>query len=415
MDNQSKEELQFLRLAMYMYKTGLPIMTDTEFDSRIKCLEEKIGEVDHRWDNISEEEGHKLMEIYGLEVETSGREITFPTNQYVKEEKAKQEIIDRYIAFKPIWNQSMPIVQTDELITGVLNSFTEAGETEIMASLKVDGWNVTIYIENGEIVFAHTRGRQAEAQDITSIMQAVLPNIHGKIDIKQAVVVGELYLEDSSLNHLRQKYNKPFKTTRNSVSTFIANKVTKDDMSLAKFGAFHIIKENKSYGTYSEMFSELGKLGFDVPNWAIYEPTHRAIADLLIDWGNRLNHLPPSDGITIRPNNIRIKEGLTQLPGIVGSYEVGLYALKMGAWGDRTYQAIVEDITHTRGTKSIRPSLKITPTKTNMGRTVTTIPVDHIGRLVDEDIFVGKQIRFRVVSEQDIQLVYDKEIASYRV
>ena len=405
--------LEYLKLYQYTYKIGAPLLNDTEYDAYVRELSQYV-EVPRRWDYISDEEGLSLMSKYGLLASGTTQERVFDETLYVREVPAPTDIVEEYNHFKKDPNRSIPIVTDTDLFTKVYETFKEFGTDKIFASLKLDGWNISLYVKNGSIVYAHTRGKLAEVKDVTSIMKEVLRDIDGKMNIERGYVIGELYLNSDSLPYLRDKYNKQFKTTRNSVSTFINNKVIAEDMPIAKFGAFKLERAGVTYESPQEMYEDLKSNGFQPPMYEVIDCSLSSMAELILNWGNNINHLPPCDGVVLQPNSYLVKDSVIQIPGIANSYEVGLYAIKMGAWGQQVYKTIVKSIELTSNTKSKRPSLIVEPVTSRDGRTITTIPIDHVGRLVDEDIFVGKEVSIRIVSEKDIRLVYDTNLAEYR-
>jgi hypothetical protein len=173
--------------------------------------------------------------------------------------------------------------------------------------------------------------------------------------------------------------------------------------------------ENKVFETPLEMYGELESNGFLIPKYELINCDISEMARLVMRWGNQINHLTPCDGIVFQPNSYVIKSSLHQLPSITSdNYETGIYAVKMGAWGKQVYKTIVEKIELTSNTKSKRPSLVVKPVTTRDGRTITTVPLNHLGQLVDEDIYVGKEVSVSVVSEKDIRLIYDEMKAKIR-
>lgn len=409
-----EKDLRFVRLCQYMYKKGIPFVSDTDYDTMIKELQAKGMSVNLYWEDITEEEGLKLIQEFGISNGVETGEVQFAPEAYKKIIPAAEYLKEEFEVFKGDRNKSIPIVTDKGLLSQIYTLFKNSGVREILTSLKLDGWNITLYIKDGEIVYAHTRGRITEATDVTSIMKGILRDIDGKMNIKRGYVVGELYLNSSTLPYLRDKYGKDFKTTRNSVASFLYNKVTEEDLPLAQFGAFRLELEDTQFKTVEEMYLTLEENGFQIP---IYEKIGCSLDEmvgLLINWSNQINHLPPSDGIVYQPNDFTIKNSLLQIPGISGGYETGIYAIKMAGWGEQVYKTIIKDITLTSNTKSKRPSLIVEPVTTRDGRSITTVPVDHVGRLIDENLYVGKEISLRIVSEKDIRLVYDETKASFR-
>lgn len=413
------DDLKYYKLCQYMYGKGQQLVADMDFTILEESLKAKGIEFNPRWESVTESEGIALMYEYSVEhnlVEApASKEIQFSYEKYLKIVPVGADVREELEKFKLDRNKSIPIVTDNVLFTQFSELFRDAECEYALASLKLDGWNITIYVVNGYIVYAHTRGKIGEATEITSIMKCILRDIDGKLNISRGYIVGELILENESLEYLREKYGKDFKTTRNSVSSFINNKVVEEDLPLAKYYAFKLEVENEAFATPVEMYQELERNGFKIPKYELVKCNISEMANLVINWGHQINHLPPCDGIVFQPNSYLIKNTLLQLPSIASdSYENGIYAVKMGAWGKQVYKTIIKDITVTANTKGKRPSLIVEPVTSRDGRTITIIPIDHIGRLVDEDLYIGKEISISIVSEKDIRLVYDEVKAKMR-
>ena len=415
MTDELSLDLKFLKLCQYMYGKGTPIIADTDYDAMIKEFKSKGIEVNNFWEDITEEEGIQLMnELSGFVTQPAEKEIVYPPERYITIIEASDEVKREYEEYKIDRNLSIPIVTDNALFSRVYHLFKDAGVTTVFAALKLDGWNVTLYIVDGWIVYAHTRGKVTESTDITSLMKSVLRHVDGKLNIKRGFVIGELYLNSDKLPYLRTKYGKEFRTTRNSVASFIHNKIMEEDLQLVEFGAFRLDIENIFFDSPEQMYEELRVRGFQIPIYEKIDCNLSDMAELVIRWSKDINHLPPSDGIVFQPNSYLIKNSLLQLPEVTGNYETGIYAIKMQAWGEQVYRTVVKDITLTSNTKSKRPSLIVEPVRTRDGRVISVVPVDSVGRLIDEDIYVGKEISVRIVSEKDIRLVYDELKAEYR-
>lgn len=416
------ELINQIKLAQYTYKLGLPLYQDTEYDMLVREYRRlhPNEEINLHWEQITDEEGLQLLyesgigDNYILLLETMGEQI-FPEEAYLKTQNASDDILVRYYKYKPTSNKSMPIVTETKEFIKVVEHLQNDIDNDVILSLKLDGWNVTLYVENGEIVYAHTRGRQAEAQDVTSIMKQILSKRNLDLSrIKQGYIVGELILRDKELIPLRAKYRKKFKTTRNSLSSFINNKVIAEDLPKADFVAFHLNFVDQKFTKKDEMLKTLDEMGFEIPYNVTCDCTVEQVLFNFINMSNKINSLPPSDGVVIQPNDLKVKEDLNQIALFPDSYEIGLYALKMANWGTQVLKTFITGIDITRNTKTIKPSLKVEPVMTRDGREITTVPVDHIGRMVDEDLYVGKEISISVVSEKDIRLMYDRDKASIR-
>ena len=406
------QDLELFRLYQYMYRIGMPIISDWEYNKEAERLSQIYPDLDLNWENVSHDEGIYLMRKYNIVPDDS--EVTYSSDLYVREIPTPQEVKDEYHAFKMDKNRSIPIINTNKMLENFYNLFKSAGAEDLHVSLKLDGWNISMYVVDGEIKYAHPRARIGDEEDKTSIIKAVLKDVDGKIGTKRAFFVGEAYLESKHLEYLRNKYGKKFKTTRNSVSSFLNNKVTAEDMSLLSIKFFKMEEEGRVFQTAEEMYNRIKECGLQTPINMKIPCTIKDIVGVMIAWGNEVNQLPPSDGIVYQPNDFKIKNSLPQLTGISPKYETGIYALKMGVWGEQIYKTVIRDITFTEGTKGLKPSLLVEPIQTRDGRTVTTVPVDHIGRLVDEDLHVGKEILIKIVSEKDIRLVYNTFLANIR-
>jgi DNA ligase (NAD+) len=66
--------------------------------------------------------------------------------------------------------------------------------SEYCAELKIDGFSINLYYENGEFIYATTRGDGLEGEDVTENFR-LIPEVPFSIDYKRPVVIrGEIYI-----------------------------------------------------------------------------------------------------------------------------------------------------------------------------------------------------------------------------
>ena len=207
-----------LILSRFFYKWGQEelALSDKEYDEYweyLKTVEPNHWLITQSWSD--DKTPYDLINKYNIDVSfMEVRKYDIPDEILVIYNTHNQEIID-YFSDRP--SKSIEIIRTDEQLNKFLG---KVRGQRLNMSLKVDGWNFEAVYVDGVFVNAQTRNRDGgEGIDITSVMYRILPRTISKLGIVK--VNGEIALAEKHLPYLRNKYNKPFKMARASVSSFI--------------------------------------------------------------------------------------------------------------------------------------------------------------------------------------------------
>lgn len=134
-----------------------------------------------------------------------------------------------------------------------------SGKKEIIASYKLDGVSFMVTFDNGEIVFAATRGDGQEGQDITDKMKYILPKIEYK---KHVSLRGELLLTGNDYKDMG------FKNRRNGVAGLISREDVdiKDLMKITPifYELLDVDDENIIDGTENQRLYFIASIGLPV-------------------------------------------------------------------------------------------------------------------------------------------------------
>ena len=141
---------------------------------------------------------------------------------------------------------------------------------QYVAELKIDGLAMTLVYENGELLYAATRGDGVTGEDVTSNV-ITIKSIPLKIPYKEHLEVrGEVYMPKASLENLNKELIKEGKQTFANCRNAAAGSIRNLDSSIAAkrklddFIYYLIGAEKLGCKTHDEALKKLEKLGFRV-------------------------------------------------------------------------------------------------------------------------------------------------------
>ena len=141
---------------------------------------------------------------------------------------------------------------------------------QYVAELKIDGLAMSLVYENGELLYAATRGDGVTGEDVTSNV-ITIKSIPLKIPYKDHLEVrGEVYMPKASLENLNKELIKEGKQTFANCRNAAAGSIRNLDSSIAAkrklddFIYYLIGAEKLGCKTHDEALKKLEKLGFRV-------------------------------------------------------------------------------------------------------------------------------------------------------
>ena len=331
------------------YNSGKPIMTDEQFDARLRDLQE-----------FEEETGivfsHSPTQRVGAKVLN---ELTEVTHTYPMLSLDKCHSVEEIIKF--------------------------SNNKELVASIKLDGLTVSITYENGILVKAETRGNGYVGSDITEHIKQ-FKNVPYKINKDGTYIVdGEAIITDEDFAEINS--DGEFKNSRNlaagTLSVLDTSLVAKRRL---RFLAWDIIEGGNSK-KLKDNLNEAKTLGLDVvPSWVATNLDSKNLQsniDYVFDFAAEEGL--PNDGIVFKFNDIDYGKSL----GSTSHHFKNGIAYKRK---DDTYRTKLIDIDWTMGkTGTLTPTAIFEPVEID-GTTVERASVHNISILTKLDLHIGDTI-----------------------
>lgn len=396
----TEQEMDALVLARYFYKYNdgtREFMSDALYQKVIDKLE-KVNPnhtlIKRTWSD--DPIPYKILQKYKIQpIEIKDKTKLLKGSIQKLREGHMEEI--RLFA-EDLLNRSIKLYRTHEDIE---KWFNQIPYRTFHASIKADGINYSATYLNGQLVDVQTRSRDGEGIDITYQGTLLLPNM---IDTEEYIIKisGEIVLPPRHLSTLRAKYDKPYKTARNSVNSVLLTCDDEDDIKLLMALTFKVKSENLH--SLSEEFQFLQDNGFNVLPHATFQYTGYESFRQLFEQFEPLRRALQfgSDGLVVGVDN---NDEFYSLGGTPTHFN-GNIACKVGVWDATNYKSIVKSIDWTYNTTKITPVLEIEPVETLTGQTVSHINAHHIKRLVELGIEIGSEVSFNYVSDCYVELVY---------
>ena len=186
---------------------------------------------------------------------------------------------------------------------------------ELMCELKIDGFSINIYYENGELIYATTRGDGFEGEDVTANIKQI-KSIPQKIKFKGKVEIrGEVFLpikEFEKINKQRKENGEtPFANPRNVAAGSIK---IKDSSVFAERNLTYTMytigfSEETEINSQAELFSFLEENGFLISNYSQQVKSFEEVKNYCEKWEQQRSELPfEIDGIVIKVNSFELQE-----------------------------------------------------------------------------------------------------------
>ena len=213
----------------------------------------------------------------------------------------------KMLSLSNIFNEK-ELYDFDNKIKKILN----LNEIEYVTELKIDGLAMSLYYENGKLIYAATRGDGEIGEDVTNNIINI-KTIPTQIKINKPIEIrGEIFISKKTLNEInkiRQNENKPlFTSARNVASGSIRQLDTKISASrnLEGYWYYLINAENFNILTHDKALNFIEKLGFKVNNeWQKCKNINEVI-EYIRKYTKKRNELPYNiDGIVIKINEFK--------------------------------------------------------------------------------------------------------------
>ena len=328
--------IEQFRITRWFYSIGQPIITDAQYTTLLRAVEEIYPDSDY--------------------VKQSWSSDTCPVN--LLKEMGREDAITAVISSDK--TESIQSLNTWSEVSQALSNWTGKGTI----SYKHDGWNIQAHYYNGELLRINTRGRSSDFMNV-DILRTQIPN---KINLMgQIRIVMECTISNSNWKIVRQKYGGV--SQRSSVSTLLAHP---EDVNLVTLHALDI------HGTQTDdKFLLLKFLGFNVPEYVTVQ-TYGDIEDAVYELADSLEEYDyPTDGLVFD-----------------GGYK---YALRVEVWEEKLYKSYITGYEESYNRYVISPRLQIRPIYRE-GAIQKYIPITNWQRIIDLNLCKGSPVAFSLVS-----------------
>lgn len=382
-------------LARYFYRIGEPIVSDDYYDRLDINLREKYPDLLPDYYNRTYDDDPVPMEA----LKELGIEPVFVVN--------KEERKELYTALEEDKSNSIKPVRTAEEVWEWIRPLKQQ-HLDIVASLKVDGVNKKSLYRDGNFVLSMSRGRHGNSFDYTDASRLFIPNhLNATGDIK---VVGECYVEEAALDFLKEKYHTDkFKTPKSSAVSMLRVIHNKEDYKLLHYRVFYADGLDKTLsGTLAKMSaSGFETVPYTVIHWQDIPDDFNAFQGCLADLMERIASMGEgvkSDGMALEVDDF------TWNGEQHGAYNSRQIAVKFGQWGFQCYVGKITNIVvqQRRVYKAVR--IFIEPIKTSDGCKAVCINSFNPSILIDNDLYIGKQVYFEKNSGAVNILIHGKRL-----
>lgn len=268
-------------------------------------------------------------------------------------------------------------------------------KVDYVCELKIDGLAMSLVYENGELLYAATRGDGDEGEIVTNnvlTIKSIPPHINDRRSIE---VRGEVYMSKAalnSLNNVRKENDEPlFANARNAAAGSIRQLDSKIAASrkLSAFWYYLVNAEELEITTHSDALNYLTKLGFVVNKERCIAHGIDEVFAYIDKITAKREDLPYDiDGIVIKVNNFEYYKKL----GFTAKTPRWAIAYKFPPTEVVTK---LEDIIFTVGrTGKITPNAVITPTFV-AGSTVQRATLHNEDFVKEKDLRIGDYIVIR--------------------
>ncbi len=304
----------------------------------------------------------------------------------------------------------------EEVRAFIVKTEQELGEKLVWCcELKIDGFGINLYYEQGILQYATTRGDGVEGEDVTANF-LLLPGIPSKIDYQKPIEIrGEIYIPISdflAMNEARREQElKPFANPRNAAAGSIKLK-NRDEVKQRHLQAlFYALgyyesplqKADKLIRSQSGVLGFLAELGF--PGSEHIEATSftEIEAFCLAMEQNRYSLPFDIDGIVIKLNDLEYQKRL----GYTGKSPKWAVAYK---FKPEEKETILEQVSYQVGrTGAITPVAHLRPVFIS-GSTVSRATLHNADEILRLDLHLGDTVKI-VKSGEIIPKILSADLA----
>lgn len=292
-----REQIEKLRSEIEAYNRAYyvdnePVVSDFEFDMKLKQLEEM-------------EKAYPEFADKNSPTQRVGSDLT----------KSFKQVAHEYpmLSLSNTYSEGEVMDFYNRTIRSIGNDF------EVVCELKFDGASISLIYEDGELKQALTRGDGQRGDDITAnvrTIQSVPLRLHGTGFPKRFEIRGEIVMPFAvfdSLNEEREKQGEtPFVNPRNATSGTLK---LQNPAEVAKRRLdsyfYYMLGEDLPSEKHFENLQRCRSWGFKVSEYIRVCHTPQEMMDFISEWDEKRKSLPvATDGIVLKINDLHQQEQL---------------------------------------------------------------------------------------------------------
>ena len=295
MNEALKHEIEILRKEIerhnvLYYELANPLISDYEYDKlaqRLKALEAQLSE---------EERSESPLDKVGSDLTPQSDTIPHKQRMYSLDNVYSPRELEQY------WNKL-----SQEL----------GKEPRVCVELKIDGFSINIFYQNGELNYATTRGDGIKGERVTANV-LTLPSVPKEINhIHPIEVRGEIYIPNDEFVALNDERlaneEKPFANPRNAAAGSIKLKNPELVRERRLNAIFYTVgwAENLAVNTQSGLLNWLTSKGFPVSQNHKVCNSYSEVQEYCDYWENNRYSLPYEiDGIVVKVDDFATQKQL---------------------------------------------------------------------------------------------------------
>jgi DNA ligase (NAD+) len=256
---------------------------------------------------------------------------------------------------------------------------------EFVCELKIDGLNVTLWYEKGELVKAITRGNGTEGEDITHTVRTIksVPlTLQEEVDVE---VAGEVFMSKPSFEKIKDDFVNPRNAAAGTVRQLDPQVAADRDLDMF----FYSLRENNLKDqpkTQKELLETLMGLGLKVNTKFVQKGSIEDVVEFCHSWTDKRKKQDYEvDGIVIKVNDLAQHRKL----GHTGKAPRFALAFKFPA--EQATSRVLDIVIQVGRTGALTPVAHLEPTFVD-GSTVSRATLHNEGEIKRKDVKIGDSV-----------------------
>lgn len=402
MNNTNVTLEESLRIFNYFYKLGAPLISDRKYNelfSQLRIENPNSDLITKTWSETPRPTELLRRTGFLAKVEEIERKLQDTTNSTFFLPEANMKLRDQYLReciehFESYIPKSIDSIENIPASDNWLATVKGNKPTVMLHfSIKADGFNIMLYYVYGHFIYARTRGRSGDADDVTIAMSKVV-KLKIPTEEKFLRITSEAVMDKDSLEELRRlDPTRDWKSSRSSVRTLLMNSIGEDFNRRIVPLAFKV--QGLEFPSKTEEYDWLESAGFRVPYNDTREITDNIeLLDAVREF-SEYNSYYGNDGCVVTIDDTDLYHQFDTS----GKYDFGQRAYRMFKWQSNLYISIVKDFPFDYNSKQLSLKISIIPTKVTNGSVQTTMDVDNLSRIEAANLQVGSFAVFWMKSD----------------